>query len=267
MNEFYKDKVVWITGASSGIGEALVKELSGTGAKIVLSARRKEELERVQLENHLNNSNSLVLPLDLNDYKSLAQYPEKVIRKFGQIDVLINNGGISQRSLAHETDFSTYETLMNVNFYGNIALTLSSLPFLRDRKKGWIASISSVAGKLGVPYRTGYSAAKAALTGFFEALRAENHSQGIRITLVYPGFIQTQISQNALKGDGQKNGAPNLHTKATIKADECARKILNAIRDEKLEVVIAGPKEGFAIWMHKYFPSFFARILSRIKVT
>ncbi|EPG74397.1 KR domain protein [Leptospira fainei serovar Hurstbridge str. BUT 6] len=267
MKSFYKDKVVWITGASSGIGEALIKELAGTGAKIVLSARRKEELQRVQSENYLNDSNSLVLPLDLNDYKSLAKFPEKVIQKFGQIDVLINNGGISQRSLAHETGFNTYETLMNVNFYGNIALTLAVLPFLRDRKKGWIVSISSVAGKFGVPYRTGYSATKAALTGFYEALRVENHSLGVRITLVYPGFVQTQISQNALNGDGKKHGKPNIHSKATIKADECAHKILKAISDKKLEVIIAGPTERFAIWLHKHFPTLFVRFLMKAKVT
>ncbi|TGK36641.1 SDR family oxidoreductase [Leptospira andrefontaineae] len=267
MKSFYNNKVVWVTGASSGIGEALVQELAMQGAKIVLSARRKEQLKRVQLENNLSDTNSLILPLDLSKYKSLDQFPKKVLSKFGHIDVLINNGGISQRSLAHDTDLNTYETLMNVNFYGNIALTLATLPFLQDRKKGWIASISSVAGKFGVPYRTGYSATKAALTGFFEALRAENRALGIKVTLVYPGFIQTQISQNALKGDGAKHGLPNLHTKATIQANECARKILKAISEEKLEAVIAGPKEEFGLWMHKYFPTLFARIVSRTKVT
>lgn len=203
MNSFYKDKVVWITGASSGIGEAIVQELSSQGAKIVLSARREKELKRVKTENKLTDSNCLILPLDLENYNSLNKFPSKVIKKFGRIDVLINNGGISQRSLAHETSVKTYESLMNVNYFGNIALTLAVLPLMRERSTGWISSISSVAGLFGVPLRTGYSATKAALTGFYEALRAENTDAKIKVTLVYPGFVKTQISNNALKGDGK----------------------------------------------------------------
>lgn len=266
MNSFYKDKVIWITGASSGIGEALVKRLSETGAKIVLSARRGEELERVKRENGLTDSNSLCLPLDLSDSENLKRFPNHVIEKFGRIDILINNGGVSQRSLAHETDLETYRTIMDVNFFGTIALTLAVLPYFRERRSGHIVSVSSVAGKFGVPYRTGYSSAKAALTGFFEALRAENTSGGIRVTLVYPGFIRTKISENALNGQGKSFGLPNLKTKATISAEECAQRILKAIQNEKLEVQIAGPKESFAVAFHKYFPTLFSKFLSKANV-
>ncbi|MFB5649590.1 SDR family oxidoreductase [Leptospira wolffii] len=266
MNSFYEDKVVWITGASSGIGEALVKRLSGTGAKIILSARRIEELRRVQKESGLNDSNSLCLPLDLANYESLKSYPPIVLEKFGRIDILINNGGVSQRSLAHETDLSTYQTIMDVNFFGTIALTLAVLPHFRKRRTGWIISVSSVAGKFGVPYRSGYSSAKAALTGFFEALRAENASEGIKVTMVYPGFIRTKISENALQGNGSSFGVPNIKTKATISAEDCADRILKAVQEEKLEIQIAGPKESFGVAFHKYFPTLFSRFISRANV-
>ncbi|EPG67104.1 SDR family oxidoreductase [Leptospira wolffii] len=266
MNSFYKDKVIWITGASSGIGEALVKELSGTGAKIVLSARREEELERVKRESRLTDSDSLCLPLDLSDSESLNRFPDLVFGKFGRVDILINNGGVSQRSLAHETDLDTYRRIMDVNFFGTVALTLAVLPHFRKRGAGHIVSVSSVAGKFGVPYRTGYSSAKAALTGFFEALRAENSSQGIHVTLVYPGFVRTKISENALNGQGKSFGLPNLKTKATISAEECAGRILKAIQNERLEVQIAGPKESFAVAFHKYFPTLFSKFLSKANV-
>ncbi|EPG72417.1 KR domain protein [Leptospira fainei serovar Hurstbridge str. BUT 6] len=267
MNSFYKDKVVWITGASSGIGEAIVQELSSQGAKIVLSARREKELKRVKTENKLTDSNCLILPLDLENYNSLNKFPSKVIKKFGRIDVLINNGGISQRSLAHETSVKTYESLMNVNYFGNIALTLAVLPLMRERSTGWISSISSVAGLFGVPLRTGYSATKAALTGFYEALRAENTDAKIKVTLVYPGFVKTQISNNALKGDGKKQGKMDHVISNGIDPNECARRILNAIAGEKLEVIIAGPRENFGVWLHKFFPTLFARFIAKAKVT
>ncbi|TGK20122.1 SDR family oxidoreductase [Leptospira fluminis] len=267
MKSFYKDKVVWITGASSGIGEALVQELAGTGCKIVLSARREKELQRVRKQNKLDDYNSMILPMDLEKYRGLDKLPTKVMKKFGSIDVLINNGGISQRSYAHETSIATYESLMNVNFFGNIALTLAVLPIMREKGSGWISSISSVAGMFGVPLRTGYSATKAALTGFFEALRIENIDRSIKVTLVYPGFVKTQISNNALKGDGRKQGKMDQIINQGLDANECARRILDGIASEKLTVVFAGPRENFAIRLHKYFPSIFAKFLARAKVT
>ncbi|TGK22975.1 SDR family oxidoreductase [Leptospira stimsonii] len=264
---FYKDKVVWITGASSGIGEELAKEAAKRGAKIVLSARRPKELERVKKECGLTKANSLVLPLDLEDYKKLKNVPKTVIDQFGRIDVLINNGGISQRSYTYETTIDTYEKLMDVNYFGNIALSLAVLPIMRKQKSGVISSISSVAGLFGVPLRSGYSASKAALTGFYEALRAENGKEGVKVTLVYPGFIKTQISNNALKGDGTKQGKMDSIIEQGISADECARKILDAIADGKNEIVIAGFRESFATFLHKFFPGFFAKSIANAKVT
>ncbi|EIE02786.1 SDR family oxidoreductase [Leptospira licerasiae] len=267
MGEFFKDKVVWITGASSGIGESLVKEAARRGATLVLSSRREKELKRVRKENGLTDSNSMILPLDLEDYKKLGKAPTQVIKTFGKIDVLINNGGISQRSLAHETSLETYETLMKVNYFGNIALTLAVLPHMRERKKGWISTIASVAGLIGVPLRTGYSSTKFALTGFYEALRAENTKENLKVTLVYPGFVKTNISHNALKGDGSPQKKMDKVIEQGIDADECARKILDAIENEDLQVIIAGGKEKFGLFLRHYFPKFFAKFLSKTAVT
>ncbi|TGK07805.1 SDR family oxidoreductase [Leptospira semungkisensis] len=267
MSDFFKDKVVWITGASSGIGECLVKEAARRGAKLVLSSRREKELKRVRKDYGLTDSNSMILPLDLQEYKKLGKVPTQVIKKFGTIDVLINNGGISQRSLAHETSLETYETLMKVNYFGNIALTLAVLPYMRKAKKGWISSIASVAGLIGVPLRTGYSSTKFALTGFFEALRAENHKENIKVTLVYPGFVRTNISNNALKGDGTPQKKMDKVIENGIDPDECARKILDAIAAEDLGVIIAGGKERFGLFLRHYFPNFFAKFLAKTSVT
>ncbi|TGM79768.1 SDR family oxidoreductase [Leptospira bouyouniensis] len=267
MKNFYQNKVVWVTGASSGIGESIVKELSNQGAKLVLSARRKEELIRVQKENLLTDENSLIMILDLEDYSKIKNLPKLVIKKFGTIDVVINNGGISQRSYAHDTSLNTYEKLMKVNFFGNIALTLAVLPYLQKQRKGWISSISSLAGKMGVPLRTGYSATKFALTGFYEALRAENDKNGIKICLVYPGFIRTNISKNALLGDGNRQNKLDPAIQNGIDSRECARKILKAIANEKQELIIAGSREKLGLSFNKFFPRLFTKILSKVSVT
>lgn len=263
---FWKNKVVWITGASSGIGEALVHELKDSGVNLVLSARRKSELERVKSQSALSDENCLILPLDLEKYATLGEFPEFVLQKFGRIDVLINNGGISQRSLAHETSLSTYRSLININFFGNIALSLALLPYFRKQKVGHIVSVASIAGKFGVPFRTGYSSSKFALTGFYEALRAENINHNIEITLVYPGFIKTNISENAYSGDGSKHGKLDPGIQEGIDSRVCAKQIISAIEDGRLEVVIARPKEKFAIFLHKYFPSLFAKLIPKAKV-
>ncbi|TGK00528.1 SDR family oxidoreductase [Leptospira selangorensis] len=264
---FFEGKVVWITGASSGIGESLVKKLKDSGANLILSARREDELVRVRNEAGWTEENSLILPLDLEDFRSLKNLSEQAIAKFGKVDVLINNGGISQRSFAHETSISAYESILKVNFLGNIGLTLALLPHFRERKKGWVVSISSVAGKFGVPLRSGYSATKFALTGFYEALRAENNDRNLKVLLVYPGFVKTKISENALSGNGVKHGKMDEAILKGIDSNECAIEILNAIVSERNEIIIAGPKEKIGIFLHKYFPDLFAIFLTKASVT
>lgn len=262
-----KGKTVWITGASSGIGRALAVEAARMGANLVLSARNTAELKKLQQEAGLNASNSLILPLDLKKYKQLDKPVAAAVKKFGAVDILINNGGISQRSLAHETKIGVYEEIMAVNYFGNIALTLAVLPGMRARKSGTIATISSVAGKIGTPLRTGYSASKFATNGFYDALRAENYKENIQVTVVMPGFVNTNVSQNALTGEGKKQGKKDAAIAAGISPEVCAARAWRAILAGKNEVYIAGAKERFAVVVNKFFPSLFAKIIRKAKVT
>lgn len=260
-------KTVWITGASSGIGRALALQAAHAGAKLILSARNTVELKKLQQEAGLNASNSLILPLDLKKYNQFAKPVAVALKKFGAVDILINNGGISQRSLAHETQLRVYEEIMAVNYFGNIALTLAVLPGMRARKSGVIVTISSVAGKIGTPLRTGYSASKFATNGFYDALRAENYRENIQVTVVMPGFVRTNVSRNALTAEGKKKGTSDSAIEAGIPADECARRAWAAILGGKNEVYIAGPRERLAVILSKLWPGLLARMIRKAKVT
>jgi len=262
-----KGKTVWITGASSGIGRALSLKAARMGANLVLSARNTSELKKLQQEAGLDASRCLILPLDLKKYTQFAKPVATVIKKFGAVDILINNGGISQRSLAHETKLPVYEEIMAVNYFGNIALTLAVLPGMRARKSGTIATISSVAGKIGTPLRTGYSASKFATNGFYDALRAENYKENIQVTIVMPGFVNTNVSANALTGDGRRQVKKDAAIAAGISPEVCAAKAWQAIIAGKNEIYIAGAKERFAVILNKFFPGLFAKIIRKAKVT
>jgi short-subunit dehydrogenase len=260
------NKVIWLTGASSGIGEALAYELAKKGCKLILSARRKEELERVK-KNCVTEAQLAIqiLPLDLSQPDSLEPSTQAAIQLFGHVDILINNGGISQRSLVRETSLEVYRRIMEVNFFGAIALTKYILPHFVSRRTGQIATLSSVAGKLGTPYRSGYAASKHALHGFFDAVRAEHFKDNITVTMLCPGIIHTPISYSALTGDGTPlNKMDNLQ--ATGKpVDWCARKIVKAIECRKEEVYIGG-KEILLIYIKRFFPSLFSSIIRKVKV-
>ncbi len=262
-----KGKTVWITGASSGIGRALSLEAARLGANLVLSARNTAELKKLQAEAKLTAATSLIIPLDLKKYKQFGKAVAAVTKKFGAVDILINNGGISQRSLGHETKIEVYEEIMAVNFFGNIALTLAVLPAMRARKSGTIATISSVAGKIGTPLRTGYSASKFANNGFYDALRAENYKENIQVTIVMPGFVKTNVSRNALTAEGKKQGKSDGAIEAGISAEECARRAWSAILAGKNEIYIAGRRERFAMFLQKFFPGLLAKMIRKAKVT
>ncbi|MGL4598346.1 MAG: SDR family oxidoreductase, partial [Bacteroidia bacterium] len=221
----YQQKVVWITGASSGIGEALAQAFAKQGAKLVLSARRVEELERVAKSLGIVSENILILPLDLTQTDSLAQHAQHVIAHFGRIDVLINNGGVSQRALAQDSPLDVDRKIMEVNYFGNIALTKAVLPYFLKQQSGQFIIISSIAGKFGFWFRSAYSAAKHALHGFYESLRLETEEQGVQVLLVCPGKIQTNISTNALKADGSRHEKMDESTAAGMTAEECAAQI------------------------------------------
>ena len=253
----FNDKVVWITGASSGIGEALAKAFASEGAILVLSARRIEELERVKTTLKLNDKKVLILPLDLVDTSKVSSLAEKVVSHFGKIDMLVNNGGISQRALTLDTSMETERQIMEVNFFGTIAITKSVLPYMIKQKSGLIVVMSSISGKFGFFLRSTYSASKHALHGYFESLRMETYKDNVKVLLVCPGKIHTNISLNAFTGDGNKHNKMDESTENGISAEECARQILNGIRDNEDEIFIGG-KELRAVWIKKYFPTVIA---------
>lgn len=264
-----KNKVVWITGASSGIGEALAYELAGKGARLILSARRKEELERVKGNCPLNiQADIRVLPLDITASTTLALHTEAAIQLFGHIDILVNNSGISQRSFAKDTILDVDRKLMEVNYFGAIALTKHLLPHFLKRKSGHYVTVSSVTGRFGTPYRSGYAASKHALHGFYDSLRAELYydvKDAIKVTMICPGFIHTPITLSAVTGDGTPLGKMDEAQYKGRPAAWCARKIINAIEKDKEEVYIGG-KEVLGVYVKRFFPLWFSRIIRKAKV-
>jgi dehydrogenase/reductase SDR family protein 7B len=260
----FKDKVVWITGASSGIGEALAYAFSKAGAKLVLSSRREQELNLVKAK-CTNSHDVLVLPLDLVKFETLEEKKNEVLTHFGKIDILINNGGISQRSMAKDTALAVDQTIMDINYFGTVALTKVVLPFMLERKSGHIAVISSLVGKIGSPYRSAYAASKHALHGFFDSLRSEIWRDNIKVTIICPGFIKTNISNNAMTADGKPFGKMNDMISKGLPAGYCAEQILKAIAEEKEEVVIAG-KEKVALVLKRLAPTLLSKIIRKAKV-
>src|SRR5579863_8568116 len=196
----FSNQRVWITGASAGIGEAMALAFHHSGAKLILSSRREDELKRVQSECG-GEPDTRILTVDVTQPTQLEERASAALRMFGGIDILVNNAGVSQRSLVKDTQMEVYRDLMEVNFFGAIALTKAVLPSMMERKSGHIVVISSLVGVLSTPLRSGYAAAKHALHGFFDALRAEVDRYGIQVTIVCPGFIRTDVSLNALRGD------------------------------------------------------------------
>jgi short-subunit dehydrogenase len=259
----YSGKVVWITGASSGIGEALAVTLSNEGATVVLSARREDELNRVA-KSLSAPDRTMILPLDLADTSNVAQLAKQVADKYSRIDVLINNGGISQRSLAKETPLDVDRKIMEVNYFGQVALTKAVLPYMLKQKSGHIVAMSSISGKFGFYLRTAYSASKHALHGFFESLRLENEESGIKVTIAVPGKIQSNISLNALKGDGTKHGVMDQSQAEGMPALECARIIVDAMKNGKEEILV-GNKEIKAVWLKRHFPGWFGKVIRKQK--
>lgn len=254
----FKDQVIWITGASSGIGEALALQFAAEGARLVLSARREPELQRVKqlcADQGLAAGNVLVLTLDVTDHASMPAALDRIIETFGRIDMLINNAGISQRSRCVDTDMETYRRLLEIDVLGQIALTRQVLPQMYRQGSGHIAVTSSVAGKIGAPYRTGYCAAKHAVMGFFDALRAEVDRDGIRVTTITPGFIRTNISVHALQGDGSEFGKVDADIEGGMDVTRCAEVIMRGFRKGIPEIAVGEGKEMQALWLKRFFPS------------
>ncbi len=254
----FRDKVVWVTGASSGIGEALAVAFSREGAKLVLSSRNSAELERVRKA--CDGDGHLVLPLDLTLQDALPRATSEVLRHFNHVDVLVHSGGVSQRSLVADTTLATDRSIMDLNFFGTVALTKAVLPSMLARKSGHIVPISSVVGYVGTPLRSTYSASKHALHGFFDSLRAEVAKDGIDITIVCPGYIRTNVSRNALTGDGSALGKMDATHERAMGPEECARRVIDAVAKRKEEIVVGG-KEAWAVPLKRFAPRLVSRMV------
>ncbi|MCB9345539.1 MAG: SDR family oxidoreductase [Saprospiraceae bacterium] len=266
MSNFFNNKRVWITGASAGIGAAIAKEMAVHGAQLVLSARSETELQQVATKcRELGAGIVIVQVMDLSRHDQIPQLVQNVLSKVGKVDILINNGGISQRALAKDTSLEVDKKLMDVNFFGTITLTKALLPSMLTHQLGHIVTITSLTGMIGSPFRTSYAASKHALHGFFDSLRAEVHDSSIKVTLVCPGFIRTNVSINALTGSGEKLGTMDDATNKGMAPERLARKILRAIENGRQEVYFGG-KEVLAIYVKRFFPALFAKILTRAKV-
>ncbi len=259
----FQNKTVWITGASSGIGEALAYEFARQGAKLVLSARNEAELKRVAA---VCSTEVLVQPLDLGDHASLPGIAEQVLKKTGQLDVLVNNGGISQRALAKDTVFDVDKKMVDVNLLGTIALSKAVLPHFLNKKSGHYVVVSSLMGKFGAPMRSSYAAAKHGLHGFFDTLRAECWRENVQVTIVCPGFIRTNISKNALTSDGSRQGTMDEATGKGMAPEVLAKKIVRDVKKGKREVLYGGT-EVFGVYMKRFFPGILARIVRTAKTT
>lgn len=259
------NKIVWITGASSGIGEALVYELNAAGAKLIISSRNRDELFRVK-QKCRNQIDVHVLSLDLEDSESLPAKATDALRIYGHIDVLINSGGISQRALALDTDLKTEQRFMDINFWGTVILSKAVLPQMIQRNTGTIVCVSSLVGKFGTRFRSAYSASKHALHGYFESLRIELDNPNVHIMLACPGFIKTKVTINALTADGSAQGTMDTAQENGMAPEECAKQIVNAIKQKKEEVYIGG-KETKGVLLKRIFPAYFAKMIKKAKVT
>lgn len=252
MRRRFENKVVWITGASSGIGAALAEAFAKEGARLVLSARRREELEQIAAR---CGGEVFVLPLDLSKADTLEALTQQVLARFGAVDVMVHNGGISQRSLVKETVMDVHRKLMEVNYFGTVGLTRALLPSMLERKSGRFVVISSVMGKIGTPLRSSYAASKHALHGFFDCLRAEVSGDGVGVTIICPGYIQTEVSKNALTADGSPTNKTGHDIANGFPADATARQIVDAVAAQKSEVYVGAlGKERLALVLKRFLP-------------
>jgi short-subunit dehydrogenase len=251
-----KDKVFWITGASSGIGKAIAALVIPEGAKVVLSGRNVEALEEVANQYGDKKQNLMILPFDLGANPDFEALTNKVTEKFGRIDFLINNGGISQRSLVAETPVEVDRKVFEINFFGNISLAKAVLPVMIKQGGGHIAVTSSVVGKFGFPLRSAYAASKHALHGFYESLRAENHDNNIKVSMIIPGRINTNVSVNAITRDGSSHGEMDPGQANGMSVEKAARKILKGIVSEKKEIVV-GKFDILMVYIRRFLPPLF----------
>lgn len=265
LKDFFKDKIVWITGASSGIGEATALASIDLGATVIASAPSVDELE-ISKAKASAPERFWVLPLDLSKPDTLAPLAAEVINKFGRIDILMNNAGISQRSKVLDTPMENDRLIMEIDYFGAVILTKAVLPIMIAQGGGHILCTSSMVGLFGFPLRSGYSAAKHALHGFFESLRLEYYNDNIKVGIIVGGRIHSAISMNALTGDGTPYSQMDEGQQNGISPQKAAKQILRGIRRNKREIRVGG-KELIMIFLKRWFPHLHFKLSKKIKPT
>ena len=260
MNHF-QGKVAWVTGASSGIGEGIVRNLASKGVKVVLSARKLDALEEIR-KSLPNADNHYCISLDLEHSQNFPELAKEVVAKMGKIDFLFNNGGLSQRSEASDTPMEVDRRIMEINYFGNIALTKAVLPYMQKNQSGHIIVISSIAGKFGFFLRSAYSASKHALQGFYESVLLEEEKNNINVTIAYPGKINTNISVHALNEKGEQHGVMDHNQATGMSVEECVSILLKAVETNKKEILI-GNKEIKAVTLKRFLPALFWKIIKK----
>ena len=258
-----RDKIIWITGASSGIGEALAYVCANEGAKLILSARREDELKRVAGNCKTDPENIFILPLDLENSTIIEEKVNQVITKFGRVDVLINNGGLGQRGKAVNTKSEVDRRIMEINFFGTINLSKAVAQIMQKQKSGKIVVVTSIMGKYGLPLYTTYSASKHALYGYFESLRQELYADNVKVLIVSPGFINTDVSTKLLTENGLEYGIKSEAQNKGMSAMNCAKGIVDAIKGNSNHKYIGG-YELFSVFVKQFFPKIFYKLMRKM---
>ncbi len=241
-----------ITGASSGIGRALAVEYAAKGASLSLGARRTELLDQLKCE--LSEAEILITKTDVANEEDCKQLIDATVKRFGRIDVLINNAGISMRALFEEVEIKVIKQLMDVNFYGTVYCSKYALPYLLQ-SKGSLVGVISIAGYVGLPGRTGYSASKFAIRGFLDTVRIENMKKGLHVLVAAPGFTASEVRKVALTGDGSQQGETPRDENKMMSAEECAHYIVKAIEKRKRELILTFVEGKLTVFLSKFFPS------------
>lgn len=261
---FYQGKCVWIIGASSGIGKAIAMGLSHQLANIIISSRNENELLKVQKECKQNGAKCAVIPLDLLDTESFQKKTQQAYNQYNRLDYLFLNGGISQRSLIKDTPLDIDKKLMDINYFGHIALAKAVLPYLMQQQSGHIAVTSSIVGVFGFPLRSAYAASKHALHGFFDTLRAEHQKDHILVSIIIPGRVKTNISLHAVDKDGKPHNKLDKEQAEGMPAKKAAQKILKGLKNKK-KVIHIGGKEIMMVYIKRYIPFLYYRIVNKVK--
>ena len=260
------NKTIWITGASSGIGEASAYLFAKEKANLILTATREDKLKEVQQKCISQGAQCKILPYDLSDLENIDELTDKAISAFGNIDIAFLNAGISQRSKTLDTSFTVDEKIMAVNFFAPVKITKRLLPKMIANGGGTIAVTSSISGKFGFPLRSAYASSKFAVYGFFETVHAEYYNDNIRVVMVCPGRIKTNISYNALEADGTKHAKMDSGQQGGMSAQKAAIKIVRAINNRKPEVLVGG-KELVMVYIKRFFPALVRKLVRKVSAT